>query len=178
MTRLADLRTRWQRARAKRWVRWGTDAVLILVVVLVAGAWQTRGHLDDVAMPELELASVEGGPVPLASLAGKPTMVVFWAPWCSVCAAQSQNVSWTRKLVGDHANVVSIVSAYRGLEDVREYMRAHEVEYPVLLGSDRVVESFRIEAFPTIYFLDADGRIDGSAVGYTTTLGMIARLLF
>jgi thioredoxin-related protein len=48
----------------------------------------------------------------------------------------------------------------------------------VLLGDEETVRAFRVEAFPTTYFLDAEGRITGSVAGYTTTPGLLARLLF
>jgi thioredoxin-related protein len=102
--------------------------------------------------------------------------VAFWAPWCTVCGVESQNLSWVRRLAGTRANVVSVAAAYENLDQVRAYARQHEVDYPVLLGDDALVRAFRVDAFPTVYFLDADGRVLRSATGYTTTLGLLARL--
>jgi hypothetical protein len=48
----------------------------------------------------------------------------------------------------------------------------------VLLGDDTTQAAFAVTAFPTYYFVDARGRVTGSAVGYTTTLGLLWHLLW
>ena len=73
--------------------------------------------------------------------------------------------------------MLSVATAFDDVAQVRAYMAEHGVTYPVLLGDDEVVRAFRVEAYPTLYFLDAEGRVTGSATGYTTTAGMLARLL-
>jgi thiol-disulfide isomerase/thioredoxin len=162
--------------RTRRLVRWSADLLGLLAIVLVAGLWQTRHHAWGDA-PAFSLPALQGGPeVSLASLGGKPTMLVFWAPWCTVCKAESQNVSWVRSIVGSRANVVSVAASYRAVADVQAYVHEKGVDYPVVLGDDATVARFAVDAFPTVYFLDARGRISGSAVGYATTGGLLARL--
>jgi thiol-disulfide isomerase/thioredoxin len=149
-----------------------------VAVVAVIGAWQTRGHVASGTVPNgVTLRSLDGGTSRLSSFRGKPTAVAFWAPWCSVCKAESGNLSWLARLVGDRAQVVSVAAAYDSVGDVQTYLRDQRVDYQVLLGDDEVVRAFRIQAFPTVYFLDAEGRVKGSVSGYTTTLGLLVRLL-
>lgn len=163
--------------RSKRWVRWVTEATVLFLAVLLIGVWQTRGHLRGDA-PDFTFAQLDGpSAVSSTSLRGKPTMLVFWAPWCSVCKAEARNISWVQRLVGRRAQVVSVVTGYRNTEEVRRWKEEHGVEYPVLLGDDAIVERFGISAFPSVYFVDPAGRIHGSVVGYTTTLGLWLRLL-
>jgi peroxiredoxin len=169
-------RARWQQARQRRWVRWGTDLVILAVLVAGIGAWQTRRHLSGVEAPRAVLVSLDGTEVSLDSLRGKPVLLAFWAPWCTVCGAESQNLSWVRSLAGSRAHVVSVAAAFENVDQVRAYVRDHAVDYPVLLGDEALVRAFHVEAFPTVYFLDADGRVRRSATGYTTTLGLLARL--
>lgn len=171
------VRTRWSAARERRWVRWSVDLFVILLVLAAVGAWQTRNHLRDAA-PAFAVQSLTGEEVTLASLRGQPVLLEFWAPWCGVCKAQSQNISWLSKLVGSRAHVYSVASAYDNRGQVDRYVAEKNVDYPVLLGGDELARSYSVESYPTMYFLDGNGRIKHSAVGYTTSFGLFWRLIF
>jgi thiol-disulfide isomerase/thioredoxin len=166
----------WERARSTWWGRLLSDVVVFGAIILVMGAWQSRTHLKDVVAPSPSLATLEGGEVALSSFRGQPVMLAFWAPWCTVCKAETQNISWVRKLAGENAHVVSVVSGYEQVSQVRAFVQERGVDYPVLLGSDALAREFKVEAFPTVYFLDGEGRVKHSVVGYTTTAGLLARL--
>lgn len=171
-----EVLSRYRALRSRWWFRWGTDLLVLLAVVLAIGLYQTRGHLAGPA-PAFALQGLDGREVTLASLKGKPTLLAFWAPWCGVCKTESQNLSWVQKLVGSHARVLSVASAWEDVSQVQAYVQQRGVDYPVLLDHVGLSRTFNVEAFPTVYFLDEDGNIKGSAVGYTTTLGLLARLL-
>ncbi|MDF1564846.1 MAG: TlpA disulfide reductase family protein [Deltaproteobacteria bacterium] len=176
MSRLASLKQRHAELRDRRWYRWGTDLLLVAVAIVLISAWQTRGHVRDVPLPELTLQTLDGEPLALGSLEGKPTLLAFWAPWCGVCRAESPNISWVQELAGEKANVLSVVVSYGELAEVRGYVAAQEVDYPVLLAGDALAAELKVASYPTVYFLDREGKVKGSAVGYTTTLGLLARL--
>lgn len=148
----------------------------MLAIVLGIGVWQTRHHPRGVA-PDFALRELGGsGIVTRASLAGRPAMLVFWAPWCGVCKVESPNVSWVRSLVGARAQVFSIVAGYRSVAEVEASVKERGLDYPVLLGDDETTSRFAVDAYPTVFFLDEGGRIRHSATGYTTTMGLLLRL--
>src|SRR5690606_41222962 len=63
---------------------------LAVVAVGVAVGWLgwlllTPAPGSDRRRPELTLERLEGGELPLASLAGQPLVVNLWATWCLPC---------------------------------------------------------------------------------------------
>jgi thiol-disulfide isomerase/thioredoxin len=167
--------TRFRAAYAsKRAFRWAVDGVALLLLLTIVGLWQTRHHpvgaSPDFAWPRLGSGEV----LSRASLGGKPTLLLFWAPWCGVCKAESKNVSRVQRLVGSHANVVSVATSFRSVDDVQRYVDERNVDYPVLLAND--TREFAVEVYPTAFFIDGEGRIRHSVVGYTTTFGLVWRL--
>ncbi|MFP2956958.1 peroxiredoxin family protein [Myxococcus sp. 1LA] len=175
---LTRLKAAWGRAREKWWVRWGVDLAVFALLLSAVTAWQAR-HLPGAGTPapDFTYQTLSGDTVRLDSLRGKPVVLAFWAPWCGVCGAESSNISQLRKLAGDSAHVVSVAVAYDDEEAVRRFVREHAVDYPVLLGDDAIQSAFRVNTFPTVFFLSAEGRVERAAVGYTTLAGLSWRLV-
>ncbi|WP_370644118.1 peroxiredoxin family protein [Myxococcus sp. RHSTA-1-4] len=172
------MRAAWEHARRRWWVRWGVDLVVLAVVVAAVAAWQAR-RLPGAGTPapDFTLRTLSGETVSLESLRGKPVVLAFWAPWCGVCGMESSNISQLRSLAGGSAHVVSVAVAYDDEEAVRRFVTKHEVDYPVLLGDDGVQSAFRVDTFPTVFFLSPEGRIQRAVVGYTTLAGLSWRLV-
>ncbi len=170
----ATLQTRYRQSTP---FRWAVDLTVLLAIVLGVGLYQTRNHPRGAA-PGYTFTTLDQAPVALSSLAGKPTLLAVWAPWCGVCKAESSNVSRAHAWLGDRANVVSIATSFNDVSEVRQYMSAQGVDYPVLLAAEDFQRVMHVEAFPTVFILDSQGRIVSSMQGYTTTLGLVFRTLW
>ena len=169
--------TTWRRLRERRAFRWALDIALVLAVFSAISLWQGRNALQGAA-PSFVLQTLQGSRVTSESLRGKPAVLVFWAPWCGVCRAESGNVARVASFVGDRAQVLSVASDYDNIEAIRAYVERHDVDYPVLLGGNATARDFKVRAFPTHYFLDEDGNIRHAVTGYTSTFGLWWRLFF
>jgi peroxiredoxin len=170
--------TRYRALRnERRWVRWLEDGVLIALALGAMLAWQTRGLVAaGEPAPAFTFRDLDGRTWRLEDLRGKPVVLHLWAPWCGVCKTETSTFSRLHQSVGDRAHVVSVALSYRSESDVRRFVETHGPRYPVLLGDEAFLDDYRVEAFPTTYFLSPEGRITGSSVGVTTTLGLRYRL--
>jgi thiol-disulfide isomerase/thioredoxin len=148
--------------------RWGLELLLLGAGFAAINAWQTRA-LPRGDTPHFSLRAVgargaarqqnsDGGTFSSAMLPGTPTLLLFWAPWCGVCRAESQNVSWLQSIVKGRARVISVATSYRNVADVRAYMAENEVDYPVLLGDAALARSFGVQAFRPRSFSTPEAR--------------------
>lgn len=158
---------------------WMRDLLLIALLVFAVGAWQARTLLPTgTPLPFDELELYDGGRMAVEELKGKPTLIVLWAPWCGVCAAEADNVVRVGRWLGGRANVVTMALDYQTLESVGQFIDKHDVQSPVMLGDRELAESLGVRAYPSLYVLNKEGKIKHRATGYTTTLGMLWRALF
>ncbi len=170
---------KWKELKQRRrWVGWVQEGVLALLLLGLVFAWQTRNLVSSGELaPAFELRDLQGKVWRSEDLRGKPTVLHFWAPWCGVCAQDAGTFSSLARSQGDQVNVISVALAFEQREEVERFVRENGVDYPVLLGNDALMRAFRVDSFPTTYFLSGEGRIRRAAVGYTTGLGLRVRLL-
>lgn len=82
--------------------------------------------------------TVDGDAFDASTLAGKPTVFWFWAPWCPTCRAQISGVGELAENYGDEVNVVGVGS----------------------LDEQAAIEGFAAEVSPDVTLLaDPDGAV-------------------
>ena len=84
----------WQRVRSHKWASRALDVAAFAAIILTIFAWNSK-DLPSGGEPAaaFSLETIDGGDLALDDLRGQKTMLVFWAPWCPVCGAESDNVS-------------------------------------------------------------------------------------
>jgi thiol-disulfide isomerase/thioredoxin len=81
-----------------------------------------------------QLVSLAGDPVPLTLAAGERALVVhYWATWCPSCAEELPVVARAARACESHGVRVRIAAAGESAEDVRAYLREHELGFDALL---------------------------------------------
>ena len=124
------------------------------------GAAVSPGDQGDAGTPavlDFTSETVGGEPFDGADLAGKPTVIWFWAPWCPTCRAQISGVGELAATYGTDVNVVGV-----GSLDEQEAIEgfADEVSSDVTLLTDpdgAVWRHFGVTAQSTYLVLDEHG---------------------
>jgi thiol-disulfide isomerase/thioredoxin len=126
---------------------------------------------------------LEGKPLSLASMRGKPTVVTVWGSWCTACRKDSPLLVAAQRQLGNSANFVGIDSRDPGTAQAKAYNARFHITWPsfyspggeALLAFPGVLSP---NSVPTTVILDRAGRpaatISG-AVPSTLTLVELVR---
>ncbi len=166
----------YRQLRARWWSSLLLDGVIVLAIFWGITAWQTRHLLPGgarVQAPAFELTALDGSTYSLDQVRGVPVLLYFFAPWCGVCNLSVHNLEDLRQARSEADLAIYLVAiSYGGAASVREFADRHQLTMPVLLGDRRIVQDYHIEATPTYYVIDHQGRVKDQSVGYSSELGL------
>lgn len=159
----------------KRIKSWGANlgwVLIAIVMVLGVRAYTQRGLVQGAA-PAIDGIGLAGERISLAELRGGPVLVHFWATWCPLCRGEQGSID---SVAGDYP-VITIAMQSGGTAQVAAYVREHGLRAPVVVDeSGELARAYGVRAVPTSLILDRDGVIRHVEVGYTTEIGLRARL--
>jgi thiol-disulfide isomerase/thioredoxin len=118
--------------------------------------------------PAIELNSLEGSEMTLASLRGRVVVVNYWASWCPPCRAEMPALEQTYQAQRDQGLEILAINATNqdSAEAAREFVAERGLSFPILLDVDgRVGARYQIRALPSTYFIDRDGIIRKVIIG-------------
>lgn len=130
-------------------------------------------------LPDLRLPCLgEGSATALSDLRGTPTVVTFWAAWCTNCKAEMAAVREVQASAGERVRFVGVhVLAERdfALDSARRF----GVTFPSLHDEEgRLRQHLPTVGPPATYFVDADGRLAGPPqIGEIRSAAALAELV-
>ena len=161
-----------KRLYAWKYWPWLRDLGLLTLVVVAVRTYQQRDRPRGSA-PELRGVVLDGAEVSLAAYRGAPLLLHFWATWCGVCRAEQGSLD----SIASDLPVLTVASQSGSASEVAAYVKKHRVKPRVLVDdSNGLAKRYGVGSFPTTFVLDGDGEIRFVEVGYTTELGLRARM--
>lgn len=116
------------------------------------------------------LSDLDDKPAAMAAYKGKPLIVNFWARWCGPCREEIPELSKIRaKYKSRGIEVIGIALEDRA-EPVRDFGRAYEIDYPVVLAKDKGIWLMQAlgnskAGLPFTVVIDRQGRILSRKLG-------------
>jgi len=127
------------------------------------------------------LSNMDDKPVALERYKGKPLVVNFWARWCGPCRVEIPELTKVQRQMKDKGLVVVGIGLEDKSETVREFARAYEMEYTVLLAKDQGLPLLRAlgnmkAALPYTLAIDRNGKVVSTKLGLMTKADIDAAL--
>jgi peroxiredoxin len=125
------------------------------------------GDVRGLPAPDFELNSLDGKRIKLSDYRGKAVLLNFWATWCSPCKVEMPWFVDLQKKYGDDGLVIlGVAMDDSDTPKIAQFASEMGVNYPVLLGTDKVSEEYGdVEFLPTSFYIDREGRIVGKGTG-------------
>ncbi len=142
--------------------------LLIAVVVLLLGALayvtlftEGLGKAPDITVTTLDDQKIALGKP------GKPVLVNFWATTCPGCIAEMPHLAEMKRQLGDRFTLIAVAMAYDPLDQVKNYINAHDYPFAFVHDSDgRIAEAFGgVSLTPTSFLIAPNGNIVYKKVG-------------
>ncbi|MBV9847257.1 MAG: redoxin domain-containing protein [Kutzneria sp.] len=128
------------------------------------GSTTVTGRDTVAAMPEqlrFTAKTIDGKDFSGESLAHRPAVLWFWAPWCPTCRAEAPTMHDVVKANAGKITFVG-VAALDKVPAMQDFVREHDLgEMTTIADTDEAVwNRFGVKAQPAYAFVSADGHVD------------------
>jgi thiol-disulfide isomerase/thioredoxin len=113
-----------------------------------------------------DLELLGGGRMTLGDLAGKVTLINFWASWCTPCRTEMPALDSLRRSIADPEFQFLTMNEDVNRWDGAGFMRELGFDFPVLLGGGRLRERYHYIGLPFTVLLDREARVVQRWVGF------------
>jgi thiol-disulfide isomerase/thioredoxin len=151
----------------RRWAARGLDVLAVVIVLAAVAKFLVLPRLHHhvlVQAPPVALATLSGGRFDLARSRGRLVFLDFWATWCDPCRASIPLVQHFK-----HAHPgIDVISVDVGEPDglVRPFATQFKMDDVALDPDQTVAHAFGVTGYPTMFAIDATGRVRASWVGF------------
>jgi cytochrome c biogenesis protein CcmG/thiol:disulfide interchange protein DsbE len=130
---------------------------------------QIRADKDRKTAPDFELKDASGKIVKLSDFKGKVVLLDFWATWCGPCAIEIPwFIDFQRRYKDRGFEVLGVSMDDDGWKAISPFVAEKKINYRVVQGDDKTGDLYGgVEALPTTFVIDRDGRIASVHVGLT-----------
>jgi thiol-disulfide isomerase/thioredoxin len=150
----------------------------LLLVLVLAGCGSTApaaGKVAEAGVLSFTGKLIDGQAFDAKTLAGKPALLWFWAPWCATCAGQASSVQEMQQTYGDRLGVLGIAGMGSNAE-MHEFVSDLEIPDVRTLDDEAGVvwRKFGITQQSTYVLLDRSGTIVTN--GYLDSVDLPAKV--
>ncbi|WP_311951568.1 peroxiredoxin family protein [Mucilaginibacter terrae] len=118
------------------------------------------------AAPDWTLHDVNGNKVSLSEMKGKVVVMDFYFIGCAGCMLSVKPLNAIYEKYKNKDVVIISLSERDKQKAVLAFEKQYTIKYPGCIDAANVVKAYHVTAFPTYYFIDKDGKVASTLVGY------------
>jgi len=116
--------------------------------------------------PDFTLSQLDGQPLTLSNLRGRPTIINFWATWCPPCRRELPALEAAYQAHRDEIGFIA-VDVKEEAGTVLAFVEELGLTFPVVLDPEGAISniSYQVRGLPTTIFVDAHGVVAARHIG-------------
>ena len=138
--------------------------LFLLALLALAAPLAAQERRADIGMraPAAALETLEGAPTNLSRYVGqRPTLIEFWATWCSLCAELEPRIRAAQRRYGSRVRFVGVaVGVNQSPARVKAFAARHRLPLEILYDRrGTAVTAYEVPATSYVVVIDRNGRI-------------------
>ena len=137
------------------------------ITALWLAAVGVRAAVVGDAAPAFLLPTAQSGTISLLQLRGQVVYVDFWASWCGPCRRSFPWMNEMQQRYGGRGVTIVAINVDAKRADADRFLRQYPATFAVVYdGTGATPGAYAVQAMPSSYIIDPQGRIAGVEHGF------------
>lgn len=151
--------------KKKKLSDWLLASVLLVVLVMRGPTFYVQFRQQNTTLPQVKLSGKVFPPP------GSKSILIFWASWCGPCTIELKRIEKALRTNEISANNIYAVNVGESKSIVDRVIKERQLKIPVVSDdSGELATLLKVNATPTVVFVDEKGKINWITSGLSPTL--------
>ena len=141
-----------------------------IAVLFILSTVSCKGKEKEIVAPQsgtdiekVQLTDLNGQLLNIKQYAGKTVFINFWATWCKPCIAEMPSIEKAKNKLSDQ-NIVFLLASNESIPEIQDFKNSNTYTSTYLRIEN--MEALNIQAIPTTYIFNPQGKLVFSEMGY------------
>jgi len=150
-------------------------AMLAFLPLNAEGQFEEQNPWLGKAAPDFTLNSLTGEKMSLTQFRGSdPVIIYFWATWCPHCVTEFKVLEQLQGTLKERGIKVLLVNIEETPEQIKEFLEKFDIAGGVVIDErSEVADKYGVYGFPTMFYIDKDGKVVVMEHGFSAILKTI-----